>query len=78
MASVPKNWRIGRFSDGQEQLPESERRMRIGRFSDGQEQLPESERRMRIGRFSDGQEQHGMIAVSGRFGAPSPERRAAA
>jgi hypothetical protein len=59
MASVPKNWRIGRFSDGQEQLPESERRMRIGRFSDGQEQ-------------------HGMIAVSGRFGAPSPERRAAA
>jgi len=75
---VPKTWRIGRFSDGQEQLPESERRMRIGRFSDGQEQLPESERRMRIGRFSDGQEQHGMIAVSGRFGAPSPERRAAA
>ena len=38
MASMPKNWRIGRFSDGQEQLPESERHMRIGRFSDGQEQ----------------------------------------
>jgi hypothetical protein len=37
MARERERMRIGRFSDGQEQLPESERDMRIGRFSDGQE-----------------------------------------
>jgi hypothetical protein len=63
MASEPKNWRIGRFSSGQEQVPRTDRQMWTGRFSDGQEQLPGRGRRMRIGRFSDGQER---LAESGR------------
>ena len=46
---------IGRFSKGEEQLPDSPEKRRVGRFSDGDEQLPDSPEKERVGRFSDRQ-----------------------
>ena len=78
MAGELGSRRIGRFSTGQEQLPESEDHVRVGRFSTGQEQLPESEDHVRVGRFSTGQEHRGAPAVVRRLGVESHDRRAAA
>ena len=52
-----------RFSEGEEQLPDSPQDNHVGRFSEGQEQLPDSPAKKRVGRFSEGEES-------------SPERRA--
>jgi nucleotide-binding universal stress UspA family protein len=46
--------RVGRFSEGIEQYPDSPSKLRRGRFSDGIEQLAETPTKLRRGRFSDG------------------------
>ena len=47
--------RVGRFSEGIEQLPDTPNKRRIGRFSAGIERRPQGE--LRRGRFSEGVEQ---------------------
>jgi hypothetical protein len=49
--------RVGRFSDGIEQYPDSPSKLRRGRFSDGIEQFTDTPSKLRRGRFSDGIEQ---------------------
>jgi hypothetical protein len=45
---------VGRFSEGQEDLPEDPHQ---GRFSEGQEELPEEDPEKHVeGRFSEGQD----------------------
>jgi nucleotide-binding universal stress UspA family protein len=46
--------RVGRFSKGIEQLPDSPDKLRRGRFSNGIEQLPDAPSELRAGRFSEG------------------------
>jgi nucleotide-binding universal stress UspA family protein len=46
--------RVGRFSKGIEQLPDSPDKLRRGRFSNGIEQLPDTPSKVRAGRFSEG------------------------
>lgn len=48
--------RVGRFSDGIEQYPDSPSKLRTGRFSDGIEQLPHTGMKLRRGSFADGSE----------------------
>jgi hypothetical protein len=47
----------GRFSQGQEQLPDTPEKERVGRFSDGEEQLPDTPAKEHVGEFSEGAEQ---------------------
>ena len=55
--------RVGRFSEGLEQLPETARKLRQGRFSDGMERLPATrDDTLHRGRFSEGMEQLARIA----------------
>jgi nucleotide-binding universal stress UspA family protein len=49
--------RIGRFSDGIEQYPDSPSKLRTGRFSDGIEQVSRTSEKLHRGRFSEGVEQ---------------------
>jgi nucleotide-binding universal stress UspA family protein len=49
--------RLGRFSEGIEQLPDSPDKVRTGRFSTGIEQRPNPPSKQRAGRFSEGSEQ---------------------
>jgi len=49
--------RVGRFSEGIEQYPDSPNKLRRGRFSDGIERLPDTPSKLRRGRFSEGIEQ---------------------
>jgi nucleotide-binding universal stress UspA family protein len=49
--------RVGRFSEGIEQYPDSPSKLRRGRFSDGIEQLPDTPGKLQRGRFSEGIEQ---------------------
>jgi nucleotide-binding universal stress UspA family protein len=49
--------RLGRFSTGIEQLPDSPDKLRSGRFSTGIEQLSDTPSKLRAGRFSEGIEQ---------------------
>ncbi|MEA2254048.1 MAG: hypothetical protein QOG35_93 [Solirubrobacteraceae bacterium] len=57
--AFPEDERVGRFSEGQEELPEDDpEKHRLGRFSEGQEDLPEDDpEKLEEGRFSEGQEQ---------------------
>ncbi len=48
---------VGRFSEGEEQLPDSPEKDHVGRFSEGEEQLPDSPEKDHVGRFSEGEEQ---------------------
>ena len=61
--------RIGRFSDGIEQIPRSEASMRIGRFSDGIERLPRSAASDRVGTFADGVAQNTGAPANARVGS---------
>jgi hypothetical protein len=46
-----------RFSEGEEQLPDSPEKRHVGRFSEGEEQLPDTPEKRHVGRFSEGQEE---------------------
>ena len=59
---------VGRFSEGEEQLPESAEKEHVGRFSEGEEQLPESAEKEHVGRFSEGEEQLPDSAEKDRVG----------
>ena len=48
---------VGRFSEGEEELPDSAEKERVGRFSDGEEELPDSADKEHVGRFSEGEEE---------------------
>jgi hypothetical protein len=52
---TPEDERVGRFSEGEEQLPEADPEKRHeGRFSEGEEQLPESDPEKHVeGSFGD-------------------------
>ena len=71
-----------RFSEGEEQLPDSPQKRHVGRFSEGEEQLPDSPQDNHVGRFSEGQEQLPDSPAKKRVGRfsegeeSSPERRA--
>lgn len=54
----PMDLHLGRFSEGTETIPESQRRDRCGRFSEGQEQLPDDPRKHIRRRFGEGLEHH--------------------
>ena len=47
----------GKFSEGEEDLPDSPEKERVGRFSDGEEELPDSAAKEHVGRFSEGEEE---------------------
>jgi hypothetical protein len=57
--AFPDDERVGRFSEGQEELPEADPEKHIeGRFSEGQEELPEDDPEKHIERrFSEGQDE---------------------
>jgi hypothetical protein len=56
--ALPEDENIGRFSEGQEELPEADPEKHIaGRFSEGQEELPEEDLEKHAERrFSEGQD----------------------
>jgi hypothetical protein len=56
--AFPEDEEVGRFSEGQEELPEVDPEKQVeGRFSEGQEELPEEDPEKHIeGRFSEGQD----------------------
>jgi hypothetical protein len=57
-AAHPEDEHVGRFSEGQEELPDDDPdKQRLGRFSEGQEELGETPDKLQEGRFSEGQEQ---------------------
>jgi hypothetical protein len=55
--AFPEDETVGRFSEGEEDLPDDTPEKRHhGRFSEGEEQLPEDElEKHKEGRFSEGQ-----------------------
>jgi nucleotide-binding universal stress UspA family protein len=61
--------RVGRFSEGIEQYPESPSNVRRGRFSEGIEQLPDTPSKLRRGRFSEGIEQRPQTGMKLRRGS---------
>jgi hypothetical protein len=56
--AFPEDERVGRFSEGQEELGEADPEKHLeGRFSDGQEELGDEDPEKHIqGRFSEGQD----------------------
>jgi hypothetical protein len=53
----PEDERVGRFSQGEELLPDSPDKHHHGRFSEGQEELPEEDPEKHVERrFSEGQD----------------------
>jgi hypothetical protein len=53
----PEDERVGRFSQGEELLPDSPDKHHHGRFSEGQEELPEEDPDKHVERrFSEGQD----------------------
>jgi hypothetical protein len=46
----------GRFSEGQEEFPDSPEKLVKERFSEGQEELPDSPEKHKEGSFAEGQE----------------------
>jgi hypothetical protein len=53
----PEDERVGRFSEGEEILPDSADKHHHGRFSEGQEDLPEEDPEKHVERrFSEGQD----------------------
>ena len=54
----PEDEAVGRFSEGQEELPaEEDEKLHHGRFSEGQEELPEEDpEKHEERRFSEGQD----------------------
>jgi hypothetical protein len=56
-AAFPEDERVGRFSEGEELLPEdTPEKLHKGRFSEGEELLPEeTPEKHEEGRFSEGQ-----------------------
>ena len=54
----PEDEKVGRFSEGQEELPEEDfEKQHHGRFSEGQEELPEEDpQKHEERRFSEGQD----------------------
>jgi hypothetical protein len=56
-AAFPEDEKVGRFSEGEEQLPEDvPEKLHHGRFSEGEEQLPEdTPEKHEEGRFDEGQ-----------------------
>jgi hypothetical protein len=57
-AAFPEDETVGRFSEGEEQLPpDAPEKLHHGRFSEGEEQLPEATPEKHTeGRFSEGQD----------------------
>jgi hypothetical protein len=55
-ADDPEAEQEGRFSEGQEKLPESEEDLERGRFSEGEEELPDTPEKTVERRYSEGQE----------------------
>ena len=53
----PEDERVGRFSEGEEELRDSLEKHHHGRFSEGQEELPEEDPEKHVERrFSEGQD----------------------
>jgi hypothetical protein len=57
-ADFPQEEEVGRFSEGQEEIPEPDpEKLEQGRFSEGQEELGEDDPEKHVqGRFSEGQD----------------------
>ncbi len=77
---VPDQARVGRFSEGLEQLAPSVDKLHRGRFSVGQERIDVTRRRRRTRRFSEGLErlpERPSTVRRGSFADTSPRPRPA-
>ena len=64
----------GKFSEGEEELPDSPAKEHVGRFSEGEEEEPDSPEKERPGSFGD-HDEYSVTAGSARGRAPTRLRK---